>query len=62
MNLKRITALLLAIALQLALLAGGIPAALAEGAPQIPGLTFVAETPLEYAPASTCIAMKGSIP
>ena len=49
MNLKRITALLLAIALQLALLAGGIPAALAEGAPQIPGLTFVAETPLEYA-------------
>lgn len=49
MNLKRITALLLAIALQLALLAGGIPAALAEGAPQIPGLTFVSETPLEYA-------------
>lgn len=49
MKLKRITALLLAIALQLALLAGGIPAALAEGAPQIPGLTFVAETPLEYA-------------
>ena len=45
MNLKRITALLLAIALQLALLAGGIPSALAEGAPQIPGLTFVAETP-----------------
>lgn len=49
MNLKRITALLLAIALQLALLVGGIPAALAEGAPQIPGLTFVSETPLEYA-------------
>ena len=49
MNLNRITALLLAIALQLALLAGGIPAALAEGAPQIPGLTFVSETPLEYA-------------
>lgn len=49
MKLKRITALLLAIALQLALLAGGIPSALAEGAPQIPGLTFVAETPLEYA-------------
>lgn len=49
MNLKRITALLLAIALQLALLVGGIPSALAEGAPQIPGLTFVAETPLEYA-------------
>lgn len=49
MKLKRITALLLAIALQLALLVGGIPAALAEGAPQIPGLTFVAETPLEYA-------------
>lgn len=49
MKLKRITALLLAIALQLALLAGGIPAALAEGAPQIPGLTFVSETPLEYA-------------
>lgn len=49
MNLKRITALLLAIALQLALLVGGLPSALAEGAPQIPGLTFVAETPLEYA-------------
>ncbi len=49
MNLKRITALLLAIALQLALLVGGVPAALAEGAPQIPGLTFVSETPLEYA-------------
>lgn len=49
MKLKRITALLLAIALQLALLVGGIPAALAEGAPQIPGLTFVSETPLEYA-------------
>lgn len=49
MKLKRITALLLAIALQLALLVGGIPSALAEGAPQIPGLTFVAETPLEYA-------------
>lgn len=49
MNLKRITALLLAIALQLALLVGGLPSALAEGAPQIPGLTFVGETPLEYA-------------
>lgn len=49
MKLKRITALLLAIALQLTLLVGGIPAALAEGAPQIPGLTFVSETPLEYA-------------
>ena len=49
MKLKRITALLLAIALQLALLVGGLPSALAEGAPQIPGLTFVAETPLEYA-------------
>lgn len=49
MKLKRITALLLAIALQLALLVGGLPSALAEGAPQIPGLTFVGETPLEYA-------------
>ncbi len=49
MKLKRITALLLAIALQLALLVGGLPSALAEGAPQIPGLTFVSETPLEYA-------------
>lgn len=49
MKLKRITALLLAIALQLALLVGGLPSALAEGATQIPGLTFVGETPLEYA-------------
>lgn len=36
MNLKRITALLLAIALQLALLAGGIPSALAVEPPKFP--------------------------
>lgn len=46
-TVKRITALLLA--LQLALLGFGCPSALAEGAPELPGLTFEAETELEYA-------------
>lgn len=45
----RITALLLALAMQLALLGFGCPSALAEGAPELPGLTFEAETELEYA-------------
>lgn len=48
-TVKRITALLLALAMQLALLGFGCPSALAEGAPEIPGLTFEAETELEYA-------------
>ena len=47
--MKRITALLLALAMQLALLGFGCPSALAEGAPELPGLTFEAETELEYA-------------
>lgn len=47
--MKRITALLLALAMQLALLGFGCPSALAEGAPALPGLTFEAETELEYA-------------
>lgn len=49
MTVKRITALLLALAMQLALLGFGCPSALAEGAPELPGLTFEAETELEYA-------------
>lgn len=48
-TVKRITALLLALAMQLALLGFGCPSALAEGAPELPGLTFEAETELEYA-------------
>lgn len=48
-TVKRITALLLALAMQLALLSFGCPSALAEGAPELPGLTFEAETELEYA-------------
>lgn len=48
-TVKRITALLLALAMQLALLGFGCPSALAEGAPELPGLTFEAETGLEYA-------------
>ena len=48
-SMKRITALLLALAMQLALLGFGCPSALAEGAPELPGLTFEAETELEYA-------------
>lgn len=48
-TVKRITALLLALAVQLALLGFGCPSALAEGAPELPGLTFEAETELEYA-------------
>lgn len=48
-TMKRITALLLALAMQLALLGFGCPSALAEGAPVLPGLTFEAETELEYA-------------
>lgn len=48
-TVKRITALLLALAMQLALLGFGCPSALAEGAPEFPGLTFEAETELEYA-------------
>ena len=46
-TVKRITALLLALAMQLALLGFGCPSALAEGAPELPGLTFEAETELE---------------
>ena len=49
MTVKRITALLLALAMQLALLGFGCPSALAEGAPELPGLAFEAETELEYA-------------
>ncbi len=49
MTVRRITALLLALAMQLALLGFGCPSALAEGAPELPGLTFEAETELEYA-------------
>lgn len=48
-TVKRITALLLALAMQLALLGFGCPSALSEGAPELPGLTFEAETELEYA-------------
>lgn len=48
-TVKRVTALLLALAMQLALLGFGCPSALAEGAPELPGLTFEAETELEYA-------------
>ena len=48
-TVKRITALLLALAMQLALLGFGCPSALAEGAPELPSLTFEAETELEYA-------------
>ena len=48
-TVKRITALLLALAMQLALLGFGCPSALAEGVPELPGLTFEAETELEYA-------------
>lgn len=48
-TVKRITALLLALAMQLTLLGFGCPSALAEGAPELPGLTFEAETELEYA-------------
>lgn len=48
-TVKRITALLLALAMQLALLGFGCPSARAEGAPELPGLTFEAETELEYA-------------
>lgn len=48
-TVKRITALLLALAMQLALLGFGCPSALAEGAPELSGLTFEAETELEYA-------------
>lgn len=48
-TVKRITALLLALAMQLALLGFGCPSALAEGAPELPGLTFEVETELEYA-------------
>ena len=48
-TVKRVTALLLALAMQLALLGFGSPSALAEGAPELPGLTFEAETELEYA-------------
>jgi len=48
-TVKRITALLLALAMQLALLGFGCPSALAGGAPELPGLTFEAETELEYA-------------
>ena len=48
-SMKRITALLLALAMQLALLGFGCPSALAEGVPELPGLTFEAETELEYA-------------
>lgn len=48
-TVKRITALLLALAMQLALLGFGYPSALAEGVPELPGLTFEAETELEYA-------------
>ena len=48
-TVKRITALLLVLAMQLALLGFGCPSALAEGAPELPGLTFEAETELEYA-------------
>lgn len=48
-TVKRITALLLALAMQLALLGFGCPSALAEGAPELPGLIFEAETELEYA-------------
>lgn len=48
-TVKRVTALLLAMAMQLALLGFGCPSALAEGAPELPGLTFEAETELEYA-------------
>lgn len=48
-TVKRITALLLALAMQLALLGFGCPSALAEGAPELPGLTLEAETELEYA-------------
>ena len=48
-TVKRVTALLLALARQLALLGFGCPSALAEGVPELPGLTFEAETELEYA-------------
>ena len=48
-KMKRITALLLVLVMQLALLAFGCPRAGAEGAPEIPGLTFEGETELEYA-------------
>lgn len=48
-TVKRVTALLLALAMQLALLGFGCPSALAEGVPELPGLTFEAETELEYA-------------
>lgn len=49
-NLKRLTALLLALAMQLALVSFGCPAAQAAGtAPEIPGLTFEGETALDYA-------------
>lgn len=48
-TMKRISALLLALAMQLALIGFGCPAAYAAGAPELPGLTFEAETPLQYA-------------
>lgn len=48
-TMKRISALLLALAMQLALIGFGCPAACAAGAPELPGLTFEAETPLQYA-------------
>ena len=48
-KMKRITALLLVLVMQLALLGFGGPRAGAEGAPEIPGLTFEGETELEYA-------------
>lgn len=48
-TMKRISALLLALAMQLALIGFGCPAAYAAGAPELPGLTFEEETPLQYA-------------
>ena len=48
-TMKRISALLLALAMQLALIGFGCPAACAAGAPELPGLTFEEETPLQYA-------------
>ena len=58
-TVKRITALLLALAMQLALLGFGCPSALAEGAPELPGLTFEAETELEYAQCFRLYRYKG---